>query len=825
MKVFIVVLYLLLLTGTLFSQNIADEIDYAVPRKFTIEAVDVSGAENLNKSIVLAFSGLAPGNEIYVPGDDITRAIKNLWKQKLFSDISIVATKIVKNKIWLAIQVKTLPRLSKYSLKGIKKSEAEKLKDEISLVKGEIVTDQKLINTKNQILEYYFEKGYYNPKINIETESDSIFNNNSIKLFINIGKGKKIKIEELVINGADKVKESKIRMKLKKTKEYNPWLFFRGSKYIENVFEEDKANVINYYNSLGFRDARVISDTLEFVNKEYLKLTINLFEGNKYYYRNIIWTGNTKYSDKQLDAILGVKTGDIYNPEFLEKKISMNPAGIDVSSLYMDNGYLFFSIKPVEVMVENDSIDLEIRIFEGPQATINNVTVSGNLRTSDHVILRELRTRPGQKFNRSAILRSQRELNQLGYFDPEQMNVIPTPNPDDGTVDLEYVVVEKPSDQLQLQGGWGAGQFVGSLGFVFSNFAARKITKFKEWRPLPAGDGQRLSIRFQSNALYYSSFNFSFTEPWFGGKRPNSLTLSAYTSVQSNGLSKDNEGRQQIKISGLTVGLGKRLKIPDDYFTLYNSVSFQRYELDNYQYEFTFTDGYSNNFNFNHIFSRNSIDQPIYPRSGSMFSVSLQWTPPFSLFSDKDYSIMTDQEKYKWMEYHKWKVDASWFINIVDKLVLNTKMQFGFLGMYNRDIGITPFERFYVGGDGLSGYHLDGRELIALRGYENNTLTAESPTEKGGTIYNKYTFELRYPVSLNPTATIYGLAFAEAGNSWLTFKEFNPFQVYRSLGVGIRVFMPMFGLLGFDWGYGFDDVPGIPSANGSNFHISIGQQF
>jgi outer membrane protein insertion porin family len=808
-----------------FAQVSIDDFDYTFPKKYTIKGLKVSGDANIDPKIIIAYSRLSIGKEVYIPGDEIGQAIRNLWKQRLFSNVRILVDSLTSEYVFLTIDVKTRPRLSRYSLTGVSKSEAEKIKEKISLVQGEIVTQQLLQNVTNQVKGYFVEKGYYNPSISISQSNDTLFQKNSVQLSIDINKNTKIRITELIIEGNSVVKERKIRSLLKKTKKYNKWNIFQSSKYINYLFDEDKDRIIAHYNSLGYRDARFIYDSVVFVRNEYIRIHLKIDEGSQYYFRNIEWTGNTKYTVEYLNAVLGIKRGDVYNPDLLEQKLHMSPTGIDVSSLYMDNGYLFFSVIPVEKGVEKDSIDLEIRLFEGPQATISSVSISGNLRTSDHVILRELRTRPGEKFSRADIIRSQRELNQLGYFDPEQMNVIPTPDPENGTVALEYKVVEKPSDQFQLQGGWGAGQFVGSLGFVFSNFSTKKMFKPKAWRPLPAGDGQRLSIRFQSNAKYYSSFNFSFTEPWLGGKKPNSFTISLYQSYQSNGYDKDNEDFQQIKITGATVGLGKRLTFPDDYFTLYSALTYQRYNLNNYQYEFAFTNGYSNNLNAKVVLTRNSVDPPIYPRTGSSFSLSLQASPPYSVFSNKDYTNASLQEKFKWMEYHKWRFDASWYVTVFDKLVAYVGLDFGFLGLYNRSIGITPFERFYVGGDGLSGYNLDGRELIALRGYENNTLTAESNDEVGGTIFNKYTFEIRYPFSLNPSATIYGLVFAEAGNSWLNFREYNPFSVYRSLGAGVRIFMPMFGLLGFDWGYGFDDVPGNPTANKGQFHISIGQQF
>ena len=823
MKKILVFVSFLFVANVMFAQDNSSDI---LPKnKYTIAGINVEGNQLIDKSIIIAYSGLKIGAELSTSGEQLGIAIRNLWKQKLFNDVIIYADSVQGERIYLTIAVKTSARLSRFVFEGVSKSEATKIKEKLPIIKGEIVNDHLIQTLYNEVKNYYIEKGFLKPEITIVPLPDTLFENNSTKLIVKVDKKNRVRIQEVIIEGNQAVKTSKIRLLLKKTKPFKTWNVFTPSKYLDNKYEEDKKRLIGHYNKLGYRDALITQDTIYFISEDRLIVKIKMEEGIKYYFREINWVGNTKYTDKELELILGIKKGDIYNPEMLEQKLSMNPSGIDVSSLYMDNGYLFFNITPVEVRIENDSVDIEIRIFEGPPATISNVTISGNTRTSDHVILREIRTRPGDKFNRSAVIRTQRELNNLGYFDPEQMNVIPSPNPEKGTVDLEYILVEKPSDQFQLQGGWGAGQFVGSVGFMFSNFSSRKFFKFKEWQPLPSGDGQRLSFRFQSNAIYFSSLNFSFTEPWLGGKKPNSLSISVYRSFQSNGQKKDSEKRSSINITGATVGLGKRLQFPDDYFTMYNSITFQRYELDNYTYEFSFSDGFSNNLNFRHIISRNSVDQPIFPRKGANFSLSLQWTPPYSLFSNKDWSTATLQEKFKWSEYHKWRFDASWFLNIVDNLVFNARMQYGFIGLYNKGVGLTPFERFYVGGSGLSGFHLDGRELISLRGYEDNSLTAENSTEKGGTIFTKYTFELRYPLSLNQAATIYALAFAEAGNSWLNFKEFNPFQVHRSLGAGVRIFMPMFGLLGFDWGYGFDAVPGKPDVNKSQFHISIGQEF
>jgi outer membrane protein insertion porin family len=805
-------------------------LDYSFPKKYTIANISVEGGGRISPKIIIAFTDLSINQEISVPGEEISKAILNLWKQKLFSDVQIVTDRIDKNNIYLIIKLKTRPRLSRYIFRGVKKSEGEKLKEKTSLVYGEIVTEQLLQNVSNQIKKHYKEKGYYNPSIKIEETPDSLFGNNSLKLDIHINKGNKIKIGEVDITGNSKVSDKKIKKLLKKTKEKQSWNLFRNSKFIETLYEEDKARVISYYNSLGYRDAQIVFDTVYQYRKDLLKVELKIFEGNVYYIRSIKWIGNKKYNTRELSSILRISKGDIYNPIQIEQQLSMNPNGNDVASLYMDDGYLFFNVVPLEIRIVEDSVDLEIRVFEGPQATINKISISGNDRTSDHVILREIRTKPGDKFSRSDIMRSQRELSQLGYFDPEQMNVIPNPNMENGTVDLEYKVAEKPSDQLQLQGGWGAGQFVGSVGFVFSNFSLRKVLKkSKYWGgPLPSGDGQRLSFRFQSNAIYYNSLNFSFTEPWLGGKKPNSFTYSIYMSNYTNGYEKNEEGYYNIRTTGSSAGLGKRLRWPDDYFILQNSLSFQRYDLTNYPLITGFANGFSNNLSLTHILTRNSVDQPIYPRSGSKFLLALQWTPPFSYMSDKDYKTLNEQEKFKWVEYHKWRFEAAWYLKLFDNFVLHANLQYSFLGMYNKDIGITPFERYYLGGDGLTGYSLDSRELISLRGYEginDKTLTSNGYLSPGASIFNRYTLEIRYPFTLNPNASIYGILFAEAGNSYFNFKKYDPFQVYRALGVGVRIFMPMFGLLGFDWGYGFDEVPGSPDANKGQFHIKIGQQF
>jgi len=603
---------------------------------------------------------------------------------------------------------------------------------------------------------------------------------------------------------------------------------FKSSKYLESNVEEDLVNIVKKYNQKGYRDAQIVSDSMYKIDGSNIGIKLRVFEGEKYYYRKINWVGNTKYEDKTLSSVLGVQPGDVYNKELLETNLSYNPNGFDVSSLYMDDGYLFFSAEPVEVLVENDSIDLEIRIREGKQARISNVGVKGNTKTNDHVVIRELRTRPGQMFSRELVIRTTRELANLRYFNAETIAPDIQPNMADGTVDVDYSVEETSADQIELSGGWGYGRVIGTLGLSFNNFSLRNVFNKSAWRPVPSGDGQKLSVRFQTYGKGYMNYSASFTEPWLGGKKPTSLTVSLYHSLYSNGLARSDTNRASFVINGLTVGIGQRLTWPDDYFTLYQGLNLMRYDLKNYSSIFKVGTGTGsfNVFSYNIVFGRNSISQPIFPRSGSDFSLSAELTPPYSLFSSKDYTTLDENAKYKMVEFYKWKLNTSWYVETVNKLVLATRLKFGFLGYYNSDIGITPFQRFYLGGDGLSGYNnLDGREIIGMRGYGNETITPYYYEDKniGGNIFAKYTLELRYPFSLNPSATIYGLGFLEAGNSWLGFDSFNPFDVKRSAGFGVRVFLPMFGILGLDWGYGFDEIPGIPSANGSQFHFSINQ--
>jgi outer membrane protein insertion porin family len=847
--------------------SVGDEnvMDYSRPADYQIGGITVTGVEYLDQNVLVMLSGLTVGEQITVPGEDITDALNKLWDQGLFEDIGIYAADIQGSTIFLEIRLKERPRLSRFSLKGVNKTEADNLRDKIKLTRGDVVTESLLMNTRHLIREHYREKGFLDAEIDIRQEPDTTRSNNVV-LDINIKKNSRIKVHKIYVHGNEHLSPQSVKNALKETKEmgrFNPLddievmllkdlrefvrlnpqgivdstmahfnrtvkiRIFKPSKFIEDKYEEDLANLISKYNSDGYRDAVIVRDSIYRTRDKALDIDLYIDEGNRYYFRNITWVGNTKYTSDFLTNVLKIKKGDVYNRELLETNLSFNPNEQDVSSLYLDDGYLFFNAEPVEVRVENDSIDLEIRIREGKQARINKVSITGNDKTNDHVVIRELRTRPGQLFSRSDIIRTTRELAQLRYFDPEKIVPDIVPNPADGTVDITYQVEETSADQIELSGGWGYGRIIGTLGLSFNNFSLRNVFKAGAWKPVPSGDGQKLSVRVQSYGKGYLSYSFSFTEPWMGGRKPNAFSVTYWHSLYSNGRSKNDPLRSEFVIDGLTFGLGKRLTWPDDFFTLYQAVTLQRYKLYQYTQIFLFGSGTGdyNNFNYNIVFGRNSISQPIYPTYGSEVSVSLELTPPYSLFQEEGYyENLSSDQIYQWIEYHKWKINATFFTEIFPKAVIMTRAKLGFLGRYSDDLAITPFERFYLGGDGLSGYNnLDGREIIGMRGYGNETITPNYFITKniGGTIFAKYTLELRYPLSLNPSATIFAAAFLEGGNSWLNFADFNPFSIYRSAGFGVRVFLPMFGLLGLDWGYGFDEVPGLPDANGSQFHFSI----
>lgn len=802
------------------------EVDYKNPKEYTIGGVQVTGTQFLDKEVLIMLSGLRVGEKVVVPGEKFSKAIQNLWKQGLFGDVRILVDRVEGETIFLTYELEEKPRLSRFIFsRNLKKGQVDDINEQLKVYRSKIVTESMKVTTESMVRDFYTEKGFWDVKVELTEQVDTNMLNTVI-MRVTVNPGKKVKIGEINIQGNQALTTKKVKKQFKGTKEYQAWNIFRNAKYLEEKYEEDKLRLMAKYQTEGYRDSRIVRDSVYRTVENKIGIAILIDEGQKYYFRDIRFIGNTLYSDSVLAKVLAIDRGAVYNKETLDTRLQIDPNGQDISSLYMDNGYLFFNITPVETKVEGDSIDLEIRIYEGSQAIINKISVSGNEKTSDHVIIRELRTRPGQKFSRSDIIRTTRELSQLGYFDPEQIGVVPTPNPTDGTVDIAYSVVERSNDQVELSGGWGAGQIVGSLGLVLNNFSARKLFRKEAWSPVPSGDGQRASIRFQSNGRFFQSYNLSFTEPWLGGKKPNALTISAYTSIQSNGLVRKDTRRESTTINGVSVSLGKRLTVPDDFFTLIHSVNYQQFVTNNSQATVFLPDGTSNNFFFKETLSRNSIDQPIYPRSGSSVSLTLQITPPFSLLGRRDFTDLPAEEKFKWVEYHKWRFDSQYYLKLVGNLVLMTRVQFGFMANFDPNYGNIPFGRFYVGGDGIMGFNLDDRELIGLRGYQNFSLSPRIDLrDVGATAFQKYTMELRYPITLNPSATIFVTSFLEAGNSFLKVRQFEPFNNFRSAGAGVRVFLPMFGLLGVDWGYGFDPVPGRENANKGNIHISIGQNF
>lgn len=823
------------------------EYDFIEPAEFTIRQILVEEVNNkpMQRGLVVLYSGLSIGQKIKVPGNEIPKAIANLWKQDYFSDIQVFMRPAdTFDGIILNFVVKEQPRLEKYKFTGVSSSQAKTLKEEITLKRGMYITPNLLNRTKAKLLAYYYDKGYYNAAVNIQRLP--AYNTDSLKtvkdgfevFHISIERGEKVRVEDFVFEGNSGLEDKVLRQSIKKIKRrYHKVNVFVTSKFVQEKYEEEKQNIINKYLTKGYRDVRILSDSIVQVRPGRVVVYITLYEGKKYYFRNIVWKGNVKYRTTLLDTLLGIKKGDVFNQGLLEEKLFANPGGFDVQSLYMDDGYLFFNMTPVETGVSNDSIDLEIRISEGPQARIGKVTWTGNTKTNDRVVLREIRTRPGDIFSRGEIQRTMRDLVALGLFDPAAMNVNPKPNPADGTVDIQYILVEKPSDQIELSGGWGGNGFsntptlLGTAGVVLNNFSTRKLFKPKTWNPVPTGDGQKLTLRAQSNGSNYQGYTFSFTEPWLGGKKPNSFSISLFHTVNSFDFKQKKDPTRQVFLNtGFNVSLGKRLKWPDDFFSIQYLLSLQQYRFQNlnagiYSFPLGFS-GVSYNPSFQITLTRSSISDPIYPMSGSSFTVSAQGTPPFSLLSKKDYSAMTVNEKYKLSEFYKWKVDAEWYTTLWKKLVLTTKARFGFLGYYNKALGLTFFERYQVGGAGIFGYNIAATEIISQRGYDNYTVSQTAMgSDAGAPIFNKFTMELRYAITTGQTATVYGLAFAEAGDAWANISKYNPFQLKRSVGAGIRLFMPMFGLIGLDYAYGFDwkNVP--RSGKPGQIHFFIGQQF
>lgn len=849
-------------------------INYSSPREYEIADIQVTGVQFLDNNALISLSGLRVGDKIKVPGDNISNAIKKLWKQGIIGNITITADKIEGDKIWLIIDLKERPRLTRYEFRGLNKSQIAELKDKVDLVRGKVLTDVVIKNTELVVRRFLEGKGFLNAEVRIKQELDTLLAN-SVNIDIIVDKNQKVKIKNINFYGDTIFTDSKLRSKLKKTGEtprlrlpkdllektlylLNPgnliyflthraevtpyelreYLgdqvnlnFFKSAKFVRSDYEEDKEALIAFYNSKGFRDAEIVSDSIYSIDRKYINIDFKVNPGQKYYFRDVIWTGNYIYTDAQLDRVLGIEPGDVYDLDLVNKKLNYNPTGTDISSLYMDDGYLFFSVTPIEVGIKDDSIDLEMRIFEGVQATIDEVTISGNEKTNDHVVLREIRTLPGEKFSRAELIRTQRELSQLGYFDPEQVNPIPRPNPVKETVDIEWELVERPNDQVELSGGWGGRfGFVGTLGLSFNNFSLKNVPHLDKWRPLPMGDGQKLSVRMQANGRRYQSYSLSFNEPWLGGRKPNNFGVNfSHSVMRQTGFSRDDldDVYSKLSLSGATVSLGRRVQWPDDFFTVSNSLSYQKYTVsgDGYSRAYGF-EGDSHSITFNNTFARNSVDNPMYPRSGSSLALSASFTPPYSLINNVDYENRENEEQYKFLEYHKWNMDFSYYLKLAGKLVLAPRVHFGFLGSYSDKVGVGPFERFQLGGSGLTGQNFVlGTDVIGLRGYEDASLFPVGEDGiRGGTVFTKFVMELRYPVSLNPSATIYFLSFFEGGNNWNDIDEFNPYNLYRSAGIGVRIFMPAFGLLGLDWGYGLDPLPNSLEVSGPQFHFSIGQQ-
>ena len=834
------------------------ELQYSQGKKYTLGGITVSGNTSFSEQTIVTYSGLRKDKEITIPGEDISTAIKKLWNSKLFSDIEIYITKIEDNVAFLEIRLSDLPQLNELKINGVKKSKKEKIIEENKLKKGTKVTENLITTTKNYLANKYKKEGYLNSKIHINTidVKDSI-ETARVNMVLNIDKGEKVKIKDIIFNGNAVLSDKKLRKSMKSTKKINRLRILKRSKFIDSAYQADLSSVIEKYKENGYRDARILSDSLIINNNKTISLQIDINEGELYTFGDITFIGNTVYSNEYLNRILRIRKGDTYNGVLLQKRIADNskPDAFDITNEYQNNGYLFSTINPVEVSADNNVIDMEIRISEGKPAYFNNVSISGNDKTNDHVVYREIRTRPGQLYSKANVVRTIRELGQLGFFDAQELTPdIKNPNPNEGTVDIDYVVKETGSSQIELQGGYGGGGFIGTLGLSFNNFSIKDIFKKDAYKPIPMGDGQKLALRLQASR-FYQTYSFSFSEPWLGGKRPVqfSSSLSHTKQFLYNPQTRNADKSRSFNITGITFGLAKRLSVPDDFFTLSQAISYQRYDLNNYNTGlFTFGDGYSNNLSYTIGLSRNntSID-PIFPTAGSSFSATAKLSIPYSLFNGVDYKALKadrdandikrrdvnstaldianaqtriaeiDQERYKWLEFYKVSFKGDWYTQIVKDLVLKPSVEFGFLGAYNNARGIIPFERFFVGGDGLGNYSLDGRESIQLRGYPNQSLSDQD----GGTIYNKFSLELRYPITLKASAKIYALGFLEGGASYNGFRDYNPFNINRSAGLGIRIFMPAFGLLGIDFGHGFDALPGGTVKHGWETHFIIGQQF
>ena len=851
------------------------QIDYSNPRVFEIADIAVTGLVGLQGSALISVTGIKVGDKLPIPGQEISDAIKKLWNQGIIADVQFWLTKTEGDRAFLEIRVSERPRVQESKINGINGSQASEINDQLGII-GKIATPATVKNSEILIRKYFIEKGFLNTTVKTTQEKDTVFNDR-VRLRFDVDKKSKVKINKIYFEGNEAIRDKRLKRTLKNTAEKPRfWLisklfdevfktngsairnyvdssytvsktdfkqflndnvklnFLKGSKYINAEFQDDKESLISFYNSRGYRDAEVIDDEIVKIDEDYIDVKIRVDEGDKYYVRDINWIGNFKYSDSILNQKLDIKKGDVYNRQKIDERTQFaGPGAQDINSLYSDDGYLFFSLNVVEVRAENDSIDLEMRISEGEQATIKRIILNGNDRTSDHVVLREIRTLPGQKYSRKELIRTIQELGQLGYFDPEQINPQPIPNIADGTVDIVFDLVEKSSDQIQLSGGFGGPfGFVGTVGLSLNNFSVRNIDDWSKWRPYPSGDGQKLSLQLQSNGRRFRSTSLVFSEPWLGGRKPNnfSVSLSRTSNRTINQLTNDLLGF--LKATGFTVGLGRRLRWPDDYFQIQNTIAYQYYDVFNFGNTLGFSTGQSNSLTFNTTISRSNIDNPQFPSYGSQFTLSVNATPPWSLLNPDKFNNgeLSQAERYEFVEYHKWMMDLSLFIPLNSKFVINARAHMGFIGTYSDKTDSGPFERFFLGGNGLNGANnfIIGQDIIALRGYDDNIIDPVDANTgfRGGVVYNKFVAELRYPVSLKPGSTIYLLGFMEAGNTWIDFSEYTPRKLFRSAGFGARIFLPAFGLLGVDWAHGFDSDDSFSPAieSGSQVHFTIGQQ-
>ena len=809
----------------------APMLDYEHPKQYIINKVKVSGIKYLDPEVVASMSGLTKGDTIMIPSDYLSSTLKTMWNQRIYSDVQIL-TEPVGDSVNIEIVLRERPRVYDWKIEGVRKGQMSELLETLKLKKGSELSDFVLNSSKDAIRKYFAEKGFYNADVSVRLENDTTLEN-VVNVFFVVDRKNRVKIGKIDFEGNTALSDRQLRRSFKKThpKSIN---IFKGAKYKEKDYEEDKENLIDFYNSRGYRNATILSDSVYRINDKRLGIALKVDEGNKFYYRNVSWTGNSVYETRQLNDMLGISKGETYDKKTLHKRLGIGKHAdyedmSSISSLYQNNGYLFSSIDPGEVVVGEDSIDINVKIFEGKQAKINEVKISGNHRVNDRVIRRELYVRPGELYNRALLMQTIRQLNQMQHFDPEKtspgIDLVPNSNE---LVDISFPLEEVASDKFEISGGWGSNMFVGSVGVQLNNVSLKNFFKGSEWRPYPHGQNQQLAIRGQTNGSYYKAISLNFTEPWLGGKKPNSLTVGLYYSDETDAYYAWQSGNRHFRTIGVSVGIGRRLSWPDRYFTIYNEISYQAYNLKDWS-SFLVTNGTSNIFALKTVLARNSVDSPIYPRTGSEFSLSLTLTPPYSLFQKNvDYADpnLPDYKRYKWIEYHKWQFKAQWYYPLTNnnKLVLMARAEMGYLGSYNKNKP-SPFEGFDVGGDGMSGYNVYGVEIVGLRGYENSALTPYTYTADGradyARAYNKYTMEIRYPFILKPSSTIYGLVFAEGGNAFKSWKEFDPFLIKRSIGVGARIYLPIVGMLGIDWGYGFDKA----ERSGSQVHFIIGTQF